>query len=500
MTSINISVSSNFINDKLYNLLALNDTSINESILNYGVILFENQTFITSNDQIIKLNHELNDFKLKYNKINDDYTSLRFDLEQHFKDSFSTKESHYLHKINSLESDIYNLKNQKTLEISSLIEKGKLLTKDEYDKILQLHLKNNEDLKLSYDNIIKELNNKNIILDNTIIKLQSNNQDLNNKLIELYNKTEQKNLDNINFNINSLNDKFSNYFDKIFKGNTEKGNYGEDFIQNFLIDKFTNSKIIDTHKESAKGDIFFIFDNIKLLIESKNVHTIKKDDTDKFYRDIDIQSSKNNINSALLISLNDTNLINGIRHFHFEIKNNIPIIMISNVFNSPELIRFSILTLNYLVKNGFANNDSHDDKIFTIISALNEIFHIFKLQLNYLHNDKNLILKLEDSFKKREADILNIEKLFNNIFSKYPDLSFNSKKIIPNDSFNDVISKINSHLSTNPLFIINYKNLESINIPPNIIRKIGGIKKIIDFFKFSSNPPHTPHTSDIVLS
>lgn len=498
MTYINISVSHNFFNDKLSQLLALNDSSINESILNYGVILFENQSFITSNDQIIKLNHQLNDFKLKYNKINDDYTSLRSDLEQHFKDSFSTKESHYLHKINSLESDIINLKNEKTLEISSLIEKGKLLTKDEYDTILQLHLKNNHDLKLSYDNIIKELINKNIILDNTIIQLQSNNQDLNNKLIELFNKNELNNLDNINSNINSLNDKFSNYFDKIFKGNTEKGNYGEDFIHNFLIDKFSNSKIIDTHKESAKGDLLFSFDNLKLLIESKNVQTIKKDDTDKFYRDIEIQSSKNNINSAILISLNDTNLINGIRHFHFEIKYNIPIIMISNVFNSPELIRLSIITLNYIVKYGFANIDSNDQKIFNIISALNEIFNIFLLQLNYLQNDKNLIIKLEDSFKKREADLLNIDKLFSDILAKYPDISFNNNKIIHNDPFNDVISKINIHLTTNPLFIINSKNLESINITPNIIRKIGGIKKIIDKFKSPSN--NYNHPSHIVLS
>ena len=508
MTSIIISVSPNFINDKLSQLLALNDTSINESILNYGVILFENQSFITSNDQIDKLNNQINHLKLKYNKINTDYTSLRSDLEQQFNDSFHTKESNYLNKINSLESDILILKNQKTIEISSLIEKGKLLTKDEYDTILQLHLKNNQDLKLSYDNIINELNIKNTYLDNTISKLQSNNDDLNNKLIELYNNNEHKNLTNINSNINSLNDKFSNYFDKIFKGNTEKGNYGEHFIQNFLIDKFTNSNIIDTHKESAKGDLLFTFDNLKLLIESKNVHTIKKDDTDKFFRDIELQSSKNTINSAILISLNDTNLIYGSRHFHFEIKFNIPIIMISNVFNYPEILRFSILILNYLIKYGFSNIDSNDQKFINIIYALNQIFDIFNYQLNHLLNDKHSLLKLQDSFNKRETNLLNIDKLFSNLFSKYPDLSSSkpsnpsnpskpSKPSKPSNpakpsnsinsinsinSLNDITNIINHHISINPHFIINSKNLLSINIPSNLIRKFGGIKNIISHF------------------
>ena len=503
MTSINISVSSNFINDKLSHLLALNDTSINESILNYGVILFENQSFITSNDQINKLNNELNDFKLKYNKINNDYTSIRTDLEQQFIESFSSKESNYLHKINSLESDILNLKNQKTIEISSLIEKGKLLTKDEYDKIIQLHLKNNEDLKLSYDNIINQLNLKNIYLDNTISKLQSNNDDLNIKLIELYNKSENSNLVHINSNINSLNNKFSNYFDKIFKGNTEKGDFGEHFIENFLIDKFTNSSIIDTHKESSKGDLLFSFDNLKLLIESKNVQTIKKDDIDKFYRDIQLQASNNIINSAILISLNDTNLINGIRLFHFEFKFNIPIIMISNVFNNPEFIRFSILTLNYLINNGFSNIHSHDHQLFIIISALNQIFELFKTQLNHLHNDKQLLFKLEESFKKRHADILNIDTLFYNILSKYPNLSINTSyknlDFIHFNSIDDITNKIISHISINPSFSINLKNLQSINIPPHIIKKFGGIKKIIHELKKDNNTIDNNHSNNIIL-
>jgi hypothetical protein len=554
---ISIEVSSNYNNKKLIKLISKKNVSINECILDYGVLLYDNQNEIIKNNNTEELLNKLKETKDLYDesikKINEDnniavdklykekieseeklrktfgqkekdYMELidrlenkQIELEKNLRESFTKKEKEYYEIINNieqdklierekylkdinsievkikeeyhdkikyLESDIDKMKNEKTLEISTLIEKGKLLTKEEYEKIVELHLKRSEELKTTYDNLINELNSKNNNLDNTIRVLQTNNHELNNKLIDMYKKNENNNLDNINGNINLLNNKFSNYFDKIFKGNTEKGNYGEDFIENYLIDKFTNSKIIDTHKESAKGDIFFVFDKIKLLIESKNVQVLKKDDIDKFYRDIELQTSKNNINCALLISLNDTNLVNGKRHFHFEFKNNIPVIMISNIFNNTEFIRFAILTLNYLVKNGYATKDTDDEKIYIIILALNEIFDIIKMQMNYLQNDKHLIIKLEESFKKRESDLFNINKLFKNIFLKYPEISINSKEtIVEEDSFNDIILKIKHKIEETPNFIINLKNLDEINIPSNLIKKIGGIKKINDYFK-----------------
>jgi hypothetical protein len=554
---ISIEVSSNYNNKKLIKLISKKNVTINECILDYGVLLYDNQTEIIKNNNTEELLNKLKENKDLYDesikKVNEDnhiaidklykekiesdkklretfgqkekdYMELidklenkQIELEKNLRESFTKKEKEYYEIINNieqdklierekylkdincievkikeeyqdkikyLESDIDKMKNEKTLEISTLIEKGKLLTKEEYEKIVELHLKRSEELKTTYDNLINELNSKNNNLDNTIRILQTNNQELNNKLIDMYKKNENNNLDNINGNINSLNDKFSNYFDKIFKGNTEKGNYGEDFIENYLIDKFTNSKIIDTHKESAKGDIFFVFDKIKLLIESKNVQVLKKDDIDKFYRDIELQTSKNNINCALLISLNDTNLVNGKRHFHFEFKNNIPVIMISNIFNNTEFIRFAILTLNYLVKNGYATKDTDDEKIYIIILALNEIFDIIKMQMNYLQNDKHLIIKLEESLKKRESDLFNINKLFKNIFLKYPEISINSKEtIVEEDSFNDIILKIKHKIEETPNFIVNLKNLDEINIPSNLIKKIGGIKKINDYLK-----------------
>jgi hypothetical protein len=219
---------------------------------------------------------------------------------------------------------------------------------------------------------------------------------------------------------------------------------------------------------------------------------LKKEDIDKFYRDAQSRVSKNEINSALLISLHNTNLVNGVKHMHFEIRFGIPIIMISDVFNNTEFIRFAILILNYLIDNGYANNESDDEKIYFVINSLNEIFMSFKYQLNLLQNDKNMLLKFQESFVKREKDIYNIEQILKNIFSKFPEYNVNQKmnnslnkdiKEDSEDTLNIIINKIKTKLDENPNFIINIKNLEELDISSSLVRKNGGLKKILEFIK-----------------
>ena len=595
---IKIKVSKEFKNDKLSNILQKDDVSINETILNYGINLYENQSNIIKNysidneikikneeldnlkneiisiskkyeltiksvkddkdkeidsiksekkiyehDCLLKLKNketELNDiisnlnkendnnfqqylqdksnidksfrdilekkeleFNSIINKIENDKLSIR---EQHFKDLNDIEnklKEQYDNKIKYLENDISKLQSEKTLEITSLIEKGKDITKNEYEKYIQLQEKHNTDLKLNYENQIKQLNSKLSDLDIFINKLNTKNEELTNKLFDNNKFNENNKYDSLINNINTLNGKLNDNFDKFYKGNTEKGDFGEKFIESFLSTYFTNCKIIDTHKETAKGDMLFMFDRVKTLIESKNVQTLKKEDIDKFYRDVELRSSKNEINSAILISLNDTNLVNGKRLFHFEIKYNIPIIMISDVFKNQEYIRFSISVFNYLIKNGYADNESDEDKMTFLINCINELNLFFKFQNTFLNYDKQMIIKLEQSFKKRESDLFNVDKIFKNMFTKFPELN-TQNNIKDNVKDNDIdeqltyiINKIKTHpdyLNSDNNFKINIKNLETIGISRNDIKNletigisrndiknIGGIKAITEY-------------------
>ena len=109
----------------------------------------------------------------------------------------------------------------------------------------------------------------------------------------------------------------------------------------------------------------------------------------------------------------------------------------------------------------------------------------FKIQINYLNNDKQMLLKIEQSYNKREVDLFNIEKLMKNIFSKYPEMYIKDTVSNNSDNIESIINKIDEHIKTlepNTEFKITIKNLEEIGIPENIIRNIGGLKNITDHY------------------
>jgi len=500
---IKILVSENYNNDKLNNILLLNDTKINEMILDYGVNLYESQKNILE-DEILN-----NQIKIK----NDEIYNLK------------NKEKEY-------EIEINKLKNDKLIELTSLIEKGKDLAQ--------------QDFKLSMKNILNEKKK----LEDTINILLKDNKELNDKLINFNKKNENNNYDIINNNIVNLNDKFSNYFEKIFNKNTDKGKFGESFVEDYLIEKFPDCKLIDTHTESKKGDFYFIYNKLKLLVECKNVVNLKNSEIEKFYRDIEYRTVENNeINCALLISLNDTKLLAFKKYFHFEIKYNIPIILISDVFNNSDYIRFAILIFISLIDNGIGNIESDNFKIKKLIHSLNVVFNKFNNQLNFIQNDKKMLNNIQLSYKRREEELFSIDILLKEIIALYPEFILknnceeknNNKKFISidlndnkdtsiesndntdissenndeieymyetkystikNNETNNIICEKNDEIEymyekklnkkdiyinkikikklEDPNFSITMKNLEKINIPKIFIQKIGGIKKLND--------------------
>ena len=429
---------------------------------------------IEFNETILKLNNDKDNFLKKYledknnmeksfrdiyanketeynniiSKIEHDKLTIR---EQYFNDirdiEIKLKEQYEI-KIKSLEMDMNKLQNEKKMEINSLISISKDIVKSEYDKYIKLQ-----------EEQIKDLNTKLYDLNEFNRSLHSKNELLNERIFEINKSMENTKYDSIIGNFNILNEKLSDNFDKFYKTSYDKGALGEQFIEGYLSDVFTNCKIINTSCDTSAGDLLFIFDKVRTLVESKNINYLKPFDIDKFYKDVEIRASKNEINSAILISLHNTNLVHGKRLFHFEIKWGIPIIMIGDVFKNKEYIRFSISVFNYLIKNGFANSETDDEKFSFIVNTINEVYMLFKYQMTFLNNDKAMLIKMEESFRKREMNLNDIEKLFKVIFSKCPEINTIEDKTKNDISY--VINKIKSHISTLPPdsdFKINIKN------------------------------------------
>jgi hypothetical protein len=404
------------------------------------------------------------------NKIEHDKLSIRDQCFKDVQDIENKLKEQYENKIKSLEMDMNKMQNEKKMELNSLITISKDIVKSEYDRYIKLQ-----------EDQIKDLNTKLNDLNEFNRSLHLKNEQLTERIFEVNKTMENSKFDSIIGNFNVLNEKLSDNFDKFYKGSFEKGLMGEQFIENYLCDAFTNCKIINTSSETSAGDLLFIFDKVRTLVESKNINYMKQFDIDKFYKDIEIRVNRNEINSAILISLHNTNLVHGKRLFHFEIKWGIPIIMIGDVFKNKEYIRFSISVFNYLIKNGFASSETDEEKFSFIVNTINEVYMLFKYQMTFLNNDKAMLIKMEDSYRKREMNLNDIEKLFKVIFSKCPEISIHDNK--SKNGMDDIINKIKSHITTIPPdsdFKINIKNLEIIGISRNDIRTVGGIKNVQD--------------------
>ena len=359
---------------------------------------------------------------------------------------------------------------------------------------LMLKIKNNNsdcdvfNLVNHYHSIIKTLNNKIENLEKDIVNNNISPEDkqiinhIDKKYDDLFNKISanlydyDKNLNhNLNPMLNRINDidhNFSKFFNKFDSGNVEKGNFGEKFIQSYLFDKFSSCTITDTHKNTSYGDMMFKFDKLNTMIESKNVNNLKKDDINKFYKDISIRTENNEINSALFISLNECSISDSCRYFSFEIKNKIPIIFISNTFKNPELIRISIIILNYITK--FITNFNNSFSIHNIVNELENSIHLINKQFDYIDTDKKLITKFQQNLTAKENDL---DKLLNTILN-----TIHNNKIETNEnidySLDSLIKILKTKKNIDPDFKLTLNNMNSFNISKYIVKKYGGIKKL----------------------
>jgi len=339
-----------------------------------------------------------------------------------------------------------------------------------------------------YHSIIKTLNNKIENLEKDIVNNNISPEDkeiihhIDKKYDDLFNKISSNLYDydkNINHNldpmlskINDIGHNFSKFFNKFDSGNVEKGNFGEKFIYSYIIDKFSNCTITDTHKNTSFGDMLFKYDKLNTMIESKNVNSLKKDDINKFYKDINIRTENNEINSALFVSLNECSISESCRYFSFEIKNKIPIIFISNTFKNPELIRISIIILNYMTK--FITNFNNNLCIHNIVNELENSIHLINKQFEYIDTDKKLITKFQQNLTAKENDL---DKLLDTILS-----TIHNNKLETNEnidySLESLVQLLKIKKNKDPNFKLTLNNMNSFNISKYIVKKYGGIKKL----------------------
>jgi hypothetical protein len=312
-------------------------------------------------------------------------------------------------KINTLKSENKTLQEKYRID---LLEKDKkteriIQNNKEQNNLFYETIKSQNEIK--YKDIISELKGK-------INKLQDKNdgvyREISNEFQEKYKKQQLHHENRIDILRKSYEDKLLKEREIrestiVRKSNsTIKGQDGENFMYFELNSRFPSAEIIDTHKETGRGD-FILKDGITVLIETKNYKkNVTKPEITKFYRDID---TNHDIDCGLFLSLESG--VCAKADFCLEVRDKKPIIFLHNITKNMKHIDIAISYFRMILSAG-------------IDLSSKEIVDKIKNDIPMIKKNWN---KMKQKIKKFEADMMDcvvqqenyVKNIFHNVKIKY---------------------------------------------------------------------------------
>lgn len=191
---------------------------------------------------------------------------------------------------------------------------------------------------------------------------------------------------------------------KFLCDNVKKGQDGEQGIELYLANNFSDIEIENTTKQTACGDLNAVINNVRYLIEIKNKYQITKDDLSKFKRDVINKQSE----IGVFVCTKNTKIpYKG--QLSFEIHENIPLLYVTDFDNNPTWLKLCIDLGNKIVKKMKTKNTSIDEltadisEMTTFIKSIQPIIKdLIKDSTKVSKNLKSLESLINDRIEKFE--------------------------------------------------------------------------------------------------
>ena len=231
-------------------------------------------------------------------------------------------------------------KKQADIEVLLLKDENKRLHED-FENELQVYKKRvlnntNDEISTLKENLQT--------LQKTHVRLLEENTNEKMLMHKLY-ETNLNDKDQILQSLTARIDEMMTFFRSFKSFSSTKGQFGENCLQSMLQEQFPLAEITDTSHIPHAGDILMNISNITIMIEMKTKLHVTKEDLLKF--EYDITTNKHDYNAALFVTTS-TGIPNK-GEFVFDFINNIPVLYISKILESPFLLQSSISILQSLV-------------------------------------------------------------------------------------------------------------------------------------------------------
>ena len=290
-------------------------------------------------------------------------------------------------KMNSLKAENKRLKEsikknkiEKGIEIERIVEKNKEESEVYYKNLktrLETKYKNEID---SLESKIEDLRQKNqTIFKETVV-------DYTLKIEELIDKNEEK-IEKIRDGYEKRLEKEREIREESIKrksNSTIKGQDGENFLYFELNSRFPSAEVIDTHKETGRGDFIMKENGLSILVEAKNYKkNVTKPEIIKFYRDID---NNKDIDCGLFLSLESG--VCAKKDFSVEIRDKKPIIFLHNISKNMKHIEIAVSYLKMILSSEIdLSNKEIIDRIKNDIPMIKKNWNKMKQKVKKFEQD-----------------------------------------------------------------------------------------------------------------
>ena len=399
-------------------------------------------------------------------------------LQVELNKSYTYNKTEELDKINNILQDNIQLQNKLTDLTTQLnnikIEKIELEVNVKKELETQYNNKINAIIKQHKEKISKlhnkheahaeKIDNKNLT-ELTIIKDEFNNKLTHEeaRYMEHIQQLKKEHQQELQHYTNTLGQSITHTLDTSFQkidqalepikkyakgGAVEKGISGEERVYQLLMEYYEKGQILRTAKEANKGDLWFIHNGIRYLIEVKNKKEITQLDIQKFISNVD---TNNEITCGLFISLETPDLLNRRDYIYQEFIREKPVIYI--YLEYPILLKYAISLLHTLnILHASINNKDKEQQ--SIKKIININYTSFMTGINHITRINKLVISLHNQVGKCKTDLMNQLDYMGKFFESnptYKDVSAkdtktdNTHEIYTPEELNTVIKYMHNH-------------------------------------------------------
>lgn len=211
---------------------------------------------------------------------------------------------------------------------------------------------------------------------------------------------------------------------------TEIGEMGQHFAEEWIDKYYDPADYTVMASEAHSADILFHHEGVHILIEVKNRSKLTNEDLVKYHNDIETHAGKTfNYHAAILVSLFDTRLIDSCKTCNIEFRNNMPVLYIGGIKETPLLFTAAIRMATKLARLGLMKKQcsvEEEDSLESVVAAHKDTAIQFMRLVYKTQDDINKDRKLHQEglvrLNCRERDLVEYVSIQSELLRSFPTL------------------------------------------------------------------------------